>query len=169
MIFARLNSLLKMTTSKTKAASLFVSCSFVLIFASDAFAYVQFQKEFQKTYAGRENREFRDIVRKAKCFVCHQGEDNDHKFNNAYGQALAALLGEDDKKDKKKINDALEKIAAMPSDANDPESKTFGDLILAGELPGGSVEDAKKDPVVPAEDSDSADAGADAGAEPESE
>ncbi len=116
-------------------------------FASEAFAYVQFQKEFQKAYAGRENKEFRDVVRSAKCFVCHQGEDNDHKYNNRYGQALALFLGEDDKKDKTKINEALEKVAAMPVDTTDPDGQTFGDLILAGELPGGSLEDAKKEPV----------------------
>jgi hypothetical protein len=42
-------------------------------------------------------------------------------------------------KDNKKIEEALDKVAAAHVDANDDKSPTYGDLIKAGKLPGGEA------------------------------
>jgi hypothetical protein len=49
-------------------------------------------------------------------------------------------------KNPEKIVESLKKVEAMHSVAGDDKSPTFGDLIKEGKLPGGSIEDAKKEP-----------------------
>ncbi|MEM8947045.1 MAG: hypothetical protein AAGD11_17860, partial [Planctomycetota bacterium] len=95
--------------------------------------------------SAEEKTDFAKSVLEAKCYVCHQGRKK--KNRNAYGSELAKLLDKKkDAKNPKKIIEALEKVAKLPSDAKDKDSPTFGDLIKAGRLPGGSLSDAKKEP-----------------------
>jgi hypothetical protein len=100
-----------------------------------------FKKEFEAKYvketpATPEETAFAAAVKTAKCNVCHVGTKK--KDRNAYGDALDALLDKKaDLKNKPKIQEALDKVAEMKSDANDPNSPTFGDLIKQGKLPGG--------------------------------
>lgn len=117
-----------------------------LLSAAEAPAYSEFKSVFLKHYKRSLDKKLYRTARKAGCLVCHQGEDNDHKYNNAYGEAMAVHVGEEDKKDKKKAIAALEAIADDPSDPSDPDSPTFAELMADGQLPGGSIEDCKKPP-----------------------
>lgn len=117
----------------------------LLLGAGQAGAYSEFQREFWKTYTrGKEaDPDFRKLTRKAKCMLCHL--DKDHKTNNRYGLALAELLGEEDKKDKDKIVEAILSVADQSSDPESEGSPTFGELIGEGKLPGGPLEEAEKE------------------------
>lgn len=110
-----------------------------------AAAHPEYQRAFQTEYAKSPDvdKDFRKLVRTAKCYLCHQGKE-DRKNYNRYGKALTAHLVEADKKNKEKIAAALEAVAAQLSDGEG--SPTFGELIGQGELPGGSLEDSKKEP-----------------------
>ncbi len=115
--------------------------------AQPAQALKQFGEEFLKYYKIDKKSEvktdFAKTVIKAKCWVCHQGKKKKH--NNPYGQELAKLLDKKkDKKDTKKIIEALEKVAKIHTDPKDKKSPTYGDLIKADKLPGGTLEEAKK-------------------------
>jgi hypothetical protein len=57
---------------------------------------------------------------------------------------MTAHLKDGDKKNKKKIAAALESVAAELSAGEG--SPTYGELIAKYELPGGSIEDSKKEP-----------------------
>ncbi|MCH2115073.1 MAG: hypothetical protein MK171_09220 [Pirellulales bacterium] len=118
-------------------------------FNRPALAVKQFQNEFYRMYGIDRDQEvkseFAETILKAKCYVCHQGKKK--KNRNPYGEELGKLL--DRKKDAKKpekIAAALEKVAELHTSPEDKESPTYGDLIKAGKLPGGSLEDAKKEP-----------------------
>jgi len=114
--------------------------------AEQATAIPQFQRQFLKLYVG-DNRdsEFAEQVKRAKCWVCHQGKKRTN--HNPYGIHLVDLLDKkEDMKKPEKIIAALEKVAKLHSDPNDPESPTYEELIKAGKLPGGSLEEAKKEP-----------------------
>ena len=55
--------------------------------AKPANAYNEFQKEFLKTYAGRDaDKGFRRLAKKAKCYACHQGKEDRTNYN-PYGLA----------------------------------------------------------------------------------
>jgi hypothetical protein len=118
----------------------------VLSAARPAQAILQFQKEFINLYVGDEkDSDFGKIVKQAGCFVCHQGKLR--KNHNPYGIHLVDLLDKKaDMKNPEKIIEALKKVEAMHSVAGDDNSPTYGQLIKKGELPGGSIEDAKKEP-----------------------
>lgn len=122
--------------------SLFAS----LLLARPAQAIPQFQKEFITLYVGADKTtDFAKLVKQASCFSCHQGKLR--KNRNAYGAQLAELLDKKaDKKNPEKIVESLKKVAELHSVADDDKSPTFGDLIKEGKLPGGSLEDAKKEP-----------------------
>jgi hypothetical protein len=112
-----------------------------------AFGIQQFQNAFMDKYIkDHKDKEFSKYVsEKVKCFVCHQGKSR--KNRNAYGAQLAELLDKKtDSKNVKKINEALDKVAKMHSDPKDKKSPTFGELIAKGELPGGKLDDLKKEP-----------------------
>jgi len=81
---------------------------------------------------------------KTKCFVCHQGKKK--KDRNPYGIALSELLTKKDKKDTEKIVKALKAVDKIHTNPKDEKSPTYGELIKAGKLPGGSLEDAMKSP-----------------------
>ena len=109
-------------------------------------AIPQFQKEFITLYVGADKTtDFAKLVKQAGCFSCHQGKLR--KNRNVYGAQLAELLDKKaDKKNPEKIVESLKKVAEMHSVAGDDKSPTFGELIKEGKLPGGSLEDAKKEP-----------------------
>jgi cytochrome c2 len=103
--------------------------------AGPAFAIKQFADEFKEVYV-KDGSPLATAVEAAKCNVCHVGKNK--KDRNAYGEELAKLLDKKtDKEDKAKIKQALEAVAKLPSKE---AGKTFGDLIAAGQLPGGPAE-----------------------------
>ncbi|MBI2824389.1 MAG: hypothetical protein HYX69_06855 [Planctomycetia bacterium] len=113
---------------------------------STAQAIAPFKKEFDAKYVKKDStvpseQVLAAAVDKAKCLVCHaknaEGKE-DKKLRNPYGQALDQLLDKKtDMNNKQKIQEALDKVAEMKSNASDPKSPTFGDLIKQGKLPGG--------------------------------
>jgi hypothetical protein len=118
--------------------------------AEQAFAIAQFQAAFIKQYVNSHpDKEFQKYVKtKAKCHICHQGKVTPKNVHhNAYGKHLVELLDpKEDKKDAKKIKEALDKVAKMHSDPEDEKSPTYGDLIKKSQLPGGKLEDSQKEP-----------------------
>lgn len=116
--------------------------------AQSASAIAQFQKVFLDEYIeNHENKEFAESIKKmkVKCLLCHQGKKRTN--HNPYGKHLVPLLDKKkDMKDVDKIKAALEEVAKLHSDPKDDKSPTFGDLIKAGTLPGGKIEDVEKEP-----------------------
>lgn len=104
-----------------------------------AHAIAPFKKQFEVKYVKKEpgspaETALAAAVKKAKCNVCHVGKKK--KDRNAYGDALAELLDrKKDSRNKEKILEALEKVAAMKSNPDDPSSPTYGELISQGKLP----------------------------------
>jgi hypothetical protein len=121
-----------------------VSFLLVSVWCTRSSAIIQFHNEFRAAYlAENKDKGFVKLATEAKCYICHVGKKRTNR--NAYGQQLAELLDKTkDKANKKKIREALEKVAAMHSDPEDEKSPTFGELIKAGKLPGGEVQ--KEDP-----------------------
>jgi hypothetical protein len=118
----------------------------VLATTRPAHAIPQFQKEFVILYVGDDkDSDFGKLVKQAGCFTCHQGKLR--KNHNPYGEHLDELLDKKtDMKNPEKIVEALKKVEAMHSVAGDDKSPTYGELIKQGQLPGGSLEDVKKEP-----------------------
>lgn len=115
--------------------------------ASTASAFPALQKAFFEEYVNNhKDAEFAKYVKtKVKCMTCHQGKDRKHR--NPYGEHLAELI--DAKKDGKnaaKLKEALKKVAAMHSKADDDKSPTYGELIADSKLPGGTLEEVMKEP-----------------------
>ena len=124
-----------LTCGAVVAAILFLSRT------PSANAVPEFKNEFVGKYvkadsADAKDKAFADACEKAKCNICHAGKTK--KERNAYGATLGKLLNkETDKENKEKIRASLEKAAGVKSKPDDPKSPTFGELISAGELPGG--------------------------------
>ncbi len=118
----------------------------VLVLPSVALAIPQFQKAWQEKYLTEGTDEaFQELIKKeAKCWVCHQGKTKKH--HNEYGKHFLPLLEKTDKDDTDKINKALADVGAMHSIAGDEESPTYAELIAKGKLPGGELEELKKEP-----------------------
>ena len=89
------------------------------------------------------DKAFAELVTKANCQVCHEPGMN-RKLRNVYGKQLALLFVPPNEKDKKKIDEALDKVAEMHVDEKDPKSPTFGDLIKNHKLPGGEPKPEEK-------------------------
>ena len=112
---------------------------------ASAVAFPPFQKQFLIKYADGTDEAYTKLAKDdAKCFVCHQGKKR--KNRNPYGEALAELIGKKDQKDTDKIVAALEEVAKKPSNPEDPDSPTFGELIEEGKLPGGDLDAVKAEP-----------------------
>ena len=103
----------------------------------------EFSKAWQKKYVGTKSNDVQKKLAKAvtavkKCNVCHDprkiGGKISKKNRNAYGKALAKLLTKKDKKNTKKINDALAKVEKMRA-GKDKKTPTFGALLKSGKLP----------------------------------
>lgn len=129
-----------------RAVCLLVALAASYFMTEAAEAIPAFQTQFYKKYLdGNENAEYVNLVKKeAKCWLCHQGKDRKH--HNAYGIHLTEHLTKKDIKDVEKIIKALDTVAALHSNPDDDKSKTYGEMIAAGELPGGSVEACKEEP-----------------------
>lgn len=123
--------------NRSRHASVFAMGLALVIGATtkEAFAIKQFADEFKALYV-KEGTPLATAVEAAKCNVCHMGKSK--KDRNPYGEALAERLDKkEDKDNKDKIVKALEEVAKLPSKE---AGKTFGDLISAGQLPGGKPE-----------------------------
>jgi hypothetical protein len=107
--------------------------------AQPAKAIKHFRDAFIAKYVKPDSSDAKDqafaaAVEKAKCNLCHAGRSK--KDRNPYGAALDNFVDRDtDKDNKEKIAAALDKAAEVKSDANDPGSPTFGQLISEGKLP----------------------------------
>lgn len=101
-------------------------------------ATMNFKNAFEAKYVKADSTDAAEqalaaAVKEAKCNVCHTGTSK--KMRNAYGKALDQLLDKAEK-DPVKITEALEKVAAEKSNPEDANSKTFGELLKEGKLPG---------------------------------
>jgi CxxC motif-containing protein (DUF1111 family) len=100
-----------------------------------------FREGFRAKYVKADSSDPKDVAlreafQEAGCNVCHVGDERENR--NAYGQALARFLKRaTDVKNKPKIQEALEKVAAMKSKPDDPKAPTFGEIIGQGKLPAG--------------------------------
>ncbi|MGA2621628.1 MAG: hypothetical protein ABSF26_28845 [Thermoguttaceae bacterium] len=119
--------------------AILIAAGLVAASALPASADKAFRDGFRAKYVKADSNDpkdvaFREAFLEAGCNLCHVGDDRTNR--NAYGQALAKFLKrETDVKDKPKIQVALEKVAAMKSNPDDPRSPTFGEVIRQGKLP----------------------------------
>jgi len=123
-----------------KVCVCFVLCLFGIISVQCASALPPFSKEWKGKYVeGNGNAKFVEAATTANCNVCHVGTDR--KMRNAYGMAVSKYLTkakfqeikDDVEVSKKYILDGLDKAAAEKNDSG----KTYGELIKAGQMPGG--------------------------------
>lgn len=112
-----------------------------------AVAHSEHMREFYNLYTKGKGADgdFRNLARKAKCNLCHQGKEERANYN-PYGEELTLHLTEEDRKDKEKIVAALKTVADKTSNPDDPSAPTFGELIASGKLPGGPLEDSLREP-----------------------
>jgi hypothetical protein len=116
-----------------------------------ASALPPFNKEWLAKYVeGNTNTKFVEAVGTTKCNVCHAGKSK--KEHNEYGLVVRKYLtkakvneikdkhGDDraaaDAETKKYISDGLAKAEAEKNGSG----KTYGEMLKAGELPGGAAE-----------------------------
>ena len=107
--------------------------------ASPAVAVKEFKDAFQAKYVKPESTQANDVAlatafRQASCAVCHAGGAN-KKIRNDYGKQLAKLVSKQDKKNRAKIQAALDAVAKLKSNPSDAGSPTFGEKIANGKLP----------------------------------
>ena len=107
--------------------------------ATPALAVKEFKDAFQAKYIKADSTEANDVALasafdQASCTVCHAAGDN-KKIRNDYGKQLAKLVTKADKKNKAKIQAALDAVAKLKSNPSDPTSPTFGEKIANGKLP----------------------------------
>jgi hypothetical protein len=131
-------------------ACLFLAASALFIFgvAQPAAGVQQFYDAFVATYIkDHPNKEFAEHVTKdAKCLVCHQGTKS-KKNRNVFGNEVDKLLDrKTDAKDQEKIVAAFKKALDMHTDPKNDKSETYADRVKAGKLPGGTLDDLKKEP-----------------------
>ena len=123
------------------------------IAARPALAIPQFFNEFKALYADPDGTDEQKALAETieaikpatlRCNICHEGKDK--KKRNVYGEALAELLDKkEDKDNKEKIKEALEKVGEMKLDPDDEKSPTFGDILKEGKLVAcGSPEEVKQ-------------------------
>ena len=109
---------------------------------------LQFYKVFDEVYLkDHENKEFVKTAQSAKmrCLICHQGRKRTN--HNPYGIHLVELLDKrKDIRDVEKIKKSLAEVGKMHSDPEDDKSPTYDELIKEGKFPGGTFEEAIKEP-----------------------
>jgi hypothetical protein len=105
-----------------------------------ASALPPFNKEWLAKYKeASSNAKFVEAIETAKCNVCHEGTNK--KMKNEYGKVIGKYLTkakyneikEDDDAAKKYI---LEGFAKAEAEKNG-SGKSFGEMLKAGDLPGG--------------------------------
>ncbi|QDU90595.1 hypothetical protein Pla175_40030 [Pirellulimonas nuda] len=117
----------------------------VLGLTGKASAFPTFFKVWINTCLEDCDQEYKDvIVKEAKCWTCHQGKSKHH--HNVYGIHFVGEIGKADQKDDAKIIETIKKVNEMHSDPKDDKSPTYGEMIAAGKLPFGSVDEAKEEP-----------------------
>lgn len=104
--------------------------SLLVVTGENASARPQYKKPFEAAYPDLVKKHGKD-GKSLSCAVCHPVKDK--KKRNDYGVALTKALGKKNEKDKDKIKEALKKAEKEKNKAG----KTYGELIKAGELPGG--------------------------------
>jgi len=118
-----------------------LGCVVAALCVSQASALPPFNKEWTAKYVeGNSNAAFVESVNSVKCNVCHVGKSK--KDKNEYGVAVGKFLTKkgfeavksDEEAAKKYVLEGLEKAEAEKSSGG----KTFGELIKAGQLPGGA-------------------------------
>ncbi len=107
--------------------------------ASSALAVKEFKDAFQAKYIKPNSNEEKDVAlaqafEQANCSVCHAGGEN-KRIRNDYGKQLAKLLRKEDKRNRAKIEAALDAVAKLKSKSADATSPTFGEKIASGKLP----------------------------------
>jgi hypothetical protein len=110
--------------------------------SESANAVVQFSKAWEKQYLGDKSTDVqkqlaKHVARVKKCNVCHDPRKDEKgkaskKNRNPYGTELSKLLTKKDKKNTEKILKALKDVEKKK--LKDSE-KTYGEMILAGQLP----------------------------------
>ena len=113
-----------------------------------AYSRPQYKAQFLALYVKPDSKDpeekaFADLVKETNCQACHE-PGMKRKLRNRYGKELAFLFMLPNEKDKKKIDEALEKVAAIHIDEKDPKSPTYGELIKKGKLPGGDPKPAEE-------------------------
>lgn len=115
------------------------------LLAPAADARPEHKKAFLEYYMkDNPDKEFGKLVKKANCYVCHQGKKKQNR--NAYGEELSEFLSKENKGDVEIAIEALKKVEDRHTDPDDEESPTYGDLIKEGKLPGGPLEESKEEP-----------------------
>ena len=118
-----------------------LGCVVAALCVSQASALPPFNKEWTAKYVdGNGNAAFVEAVGTAKCNVCHVGKNK--KDKNEYGKAVGKYLTKkqyeavkaDAEAAKKYVLEGLEKSEAEKA----ASGKTYGEMIKAGELPGGA-------------------------------
>lgn len=108
------------------------------ILAAPASAIEEFYTQLEAKYVKPASKKQNDVLltiafEEAHCKICHPGDDK-HKLT-PYGGALAWRVNKYDKKDKKKIQAAIEEVGKLRSNPQDPKSPTYGELFREGRLP----------------------------------
>jgi hypothetical protein len=127
---------------------LVVAVVFSMGAARPAAAIQQFYNAFVDQYVkDHPDKKFAEMVQKdAKCLVCHQGAKS-RKNRNMFGKEVDKLLDrQKDMKDAEKIVASLKTALAVHTDPKNDKSETFLDRVKAGKLPGGNLDDLKKEP-----------------------
>jgi hypothetical protein len=127
-----------MKTCLASALYLFAAATAIgALHSQSAHARAPYKKEFEAKYVtDAADPNFVKAAEAAKCNICHLA-GKEKKDRNPYGKALAKHLQKGDDKNVPKIQAALEEVAKERSDANKPDSPTFGERIKSGKLPGG--------------------------------
>lgn len=116
-------------------------CLWALV-VGPAAAIPPFFNEFKAKYADPEGadeqkalaEQIEAMKQMQRCNICHVGKDK--KKRNPYGEELAKLLDKkDDKDNKEKIQESLDKVAEIKVDPEDEKSPTYGDLLKEGKFP----------------------------------
>ena len=97
------------------------------------------QGDFRPTFMGL-------YMNTAYELAIENADDTSHTFRAMEFFRAVAVAGVKDAKDEEKIAAALEKVGKMPSDPENKESPTYAELIADGKLPGGTLEEVKKEP-----------------------
>ncbi len=129
---------MSMKLTLSSAVLFFGVLGLIGVTASPALAVKEFKDAFRAKYVKPDSSDANAVALanafdQASCTVCHVGDNK--KIRNDYGKQLARLLTKEDKKNKAKIQAALDSVAKLKSKPSDPASPTFGEKIASGKLP----------------------------------